>query len=233
MRQVALRRESLADQAAAAILQMIIDGGKVPGDYLPSTGELAERFGVSRTVIREALADLAGRGLVARSQGRESVVASPGARQLHELLTFHVHRQSMPVTALVEFRRCVEVECAGLAAARATAEQHQRLRRAIDSAADPAAAGSPVEQEHAFHRQVAVASHNPLFVLLLDAVGELLATIGMTPAQRLGCGGHSVEQIRSEHSAILTAIERGAVADASAAMRSHLAGGDAGTTPIS
>jgi GntR family transcriptional repressor for pyruvate dehydrogenase complex len=224
LRQVALRRESLADQAAAAIQQMIVEGGLAPGDYLPSTGELAERFGVSRTVVREALAELAGRGMIARSQGRESVVANPGVRQLRDLLGFHVRRESIPAVAFADVRRGIEVESAQLAAVRATVEQRQRLRTAMEAAAT---GGGPYRDgDQAFHRAVAVASHNPLFVLLLDAVAELSTDTAAGQGPGLRCGGRHADRVRAEHGAILEAIERGAAEEAAAAMRRHL------TSPI-
>ena len=68
---VTLSRRSLADQVADALIDLILKEGLQEGDSLPSTAELSERFGVSRTVVREALAALAGRGILSRSQGRE------------------------------------------------------------------------------------------------------------------------------------------------------------------
>jgi DNA-binding transcriptional regulator YhcF (GntR family) len=97
-----LSRRSLADQVADALAQYILEEGLQEGDSLPSTAELAERFDVSRTVVREALADLAGRGVLTRSQGRESIVATPGSSELTSLLQFRLRRSDMATDDIFE-----------------------------------------------------------------------------------------------------------------------------------
>lgn len=217
-----LKRESLADQAAAAILQMIFDDGLTAGDYLPSTNELAERFGVSRTVVREALADLAGRGIIARSQGRESVVAAPGPQQLQELLSFHVGRQNIDMVSLMEFRQPIEVAAASLAAVRATPEDRERIQAALQRQSATLPEAEFHEADYAFHREIAVASHNPLFVLVFDAVGELLRIGRQRSYKGRKRRGNSIEEAVAEHQAILAAILDGSPDEAAAAMTAHL-----------
>src|SRR4051812_40637361 len=90
-----LSRRSLAEQVTDSLIDYILEQGLSEGDSLPSSAELSERYGVSRTVIREALAALGGRGVLTRSQGRESVVAMPGASDLVNLLAFRIHREDV------------------------------------------------------------------------------------------------------------------------------------------
>src|SRR3954447_10015225 len=90
-----LSRRSLAEQVTDSLIEYILAEGLTEGDSLPSSAELSERYGVSRTVIREALAALGGRGVLTRSQGRESVVATPGASDLVKLLQFRVSRRDV------------------------------------------------------------------------------------------------------------------------------------------
>src|SRR5688572_18594724 len=90
LRERLVPRATLADQVADLLVDHILESGLQPGDALPPTAELVAHLGVSRTVVREAIAELAGRGVLMKGQGRESIVASPGARKLHELLSFTV-----------------------------------------------------------------------------------------------------------------------------------------------
>src|SRR5437868_2700937 len=79
---------TLASRVADSLVAFILEEGLKEGNPLPATADLAERYGVSRTVVREAIADLAGRGILVRSQGKESIVAMPGHPQLHGLFQF-------------------------------------------------------------------------------------------------------------------------------------------------
>lgn len=217
-----LKRESLAEKATAAILSLIADGNLDTGDELPSTAELAQRFGVSRTVVREALAELAGRGIISRSQGRESVVTAPGAREIRQVLNFHVGSEQVGIDSLLEFRRGLEGESVVLAAQRADADDLARMRATIEKQAS-----SPTQEEfqatdYEFHREIALASRNPLFILVLDAVGLLLEEgQKLSYAGRTG-RGHTLDEAVSEHWRIFEAIERHSATDASAAMTAHL-----------
>ena len=88
-----VKRESLADQVAEAIMALVVEQKLRPGDALPSSAQLAEQFGVSRTVVREATADLAGRGFVQRAQGREAVLSMPGQSRVAGDLGFPAQPQ--------------------------------------------------------------------------------------------------------------------------------------------
>lgn len=217
-----LRRQSLADQVADAILSMILDEDLRAGDSLPSTGELAERFSVSRTVIREALADLAGRGIIERSQGRESVVSTPGHEQLQELLRFRLRRDNVDPGALMELRQSVEVQAARLAAERRTDEQLDALRQAWEQLAAAKTEADFHEADITFHRALAVASGNPLMVLVLDSMVDL-----MRGARRRSFRGRKkrdigLDGVVADHEAVLTAVAGSDPNAAAEAMARHL-----------
>lgn len=217
-----LRRQSLADQVADAILAMILDEDLRAGDSLPSTGELAERFSVSRTVIREALADLAGRGIIERSQGRESVVSTPGHEQLQELLRFRVQRDNVDPAALMELRQSIEVQAARLAAVRRTDEQLDALRAAWERLAVAKSETDFHDADIAFHRALAVASGNPLMVLVLDSMVDL-----MRGARRRSFRGRKkrdigLDGVVADHEAVLAAVTGADPDAAEEAMTRHL-----------
>lgn len=219
---VVVKRQSLADQVADALLSMILERGLAAGDTLPSTGELAERFAVSRTVVREALADLAGRGIIERSQGRESVVSTPGHEHLEQLLGFRIRRDRIEAEALIEFRQSIEVLSARLAAERRTDETLEQLKGALDRLAEARTDQDFHEADIAFHRALAVASQNPLIVLVLDALAGLMRDLRRRYFRGHKKRGRTPEEIVREHRAVYDAVAKGSSDAAAQAMTKHL-----------
>lgn len=221
-----LRRQSLADQVADALLSMIVDGRLLVGDPLPPTADLADRFAVSRTVVREALADLAGRGIIERSQGREAVVSSPGPTQLQELLSFRLRREGVGPTALTEFRQAVELLSVAKAAERVRAGSVEVAEEVGDALAAMVDAKGEVafhDADIAFHRTVAEASGNVLVQLVLDAVVGVMRELRPQYFRGHAKRGRSLAVIVSEHRRIAEAIQAGDASAAQTAMTEHLA----------
>lgn len=185
------------------ILEAIDTGLYGPGDRLVES-ELAERFGVSRTPIREALQRLETQSLLARD-GRSLIVASLDHNQLSEL---YVVRSELEGLA------------ARLAARHATAEEVRVLRAMI--ADDRARLDDPValaRSNRRFHRQVHLASHNRYLVQQLDLVYRSMALMASTSlAMEGGRAGAALD----EHAAIVDAIEAGDGEAAYAALKAHI-----------
>jgi len=180
-----------------------IDGGELPGGARLIETELAERFGVSRTPVREALKRLEAQG-VAAAQGRRLVVASLDHDQLGELY---------------EVRGVVEGLAARLAARHAAPEEIAVLRGMVE--ADRALAGRPGELARAnkrFHRQLHRASHNRYLDQMLQGMRRSLALLSTTSLSAPGRGAESV----AEHDAIIRAIEARDEDAAEAAARRHI-----------
>lgn len=217
-----LVRKSLADQVAGALIELILDRGLQEGDALPSTLELAEEFGVSRTVVREALADLAGRGVLSRSQGRESVVATPGPDELHGLLSFRVRRDDLDPMDIQEFREGLEVQTTRLAAERRSDEHltelHARLKALASAKTDRAFHDADV----GFHRALAVASGNSLLLLLIDSLEPLLRESRAQATAGRRASGESFEPVVEAHREILRRVEASDADGAAKAMAAHL-----------
>lgn len=123
-----MRRQSLADLAVDSLLSLIERRALQAGDALPSTADLAESMDVSRNVVREAIAELAGQGLLQRRQGRETIVALQDARQIERLLRLRFAVKGADYESLVEYRALLEVGSARLAAHRLTDESADALR---------------------------------------------------------------------------------------------------------
>lgn len=224
---------SLAQRVVAGLKHKILSGDLPPGHKLPSETELVDEFGVSRTVVREAVTRLRAEGLVETFQGRGSFVLSvpaptPFAVESAAIRTHH------DVLDMIDFRLGIETEAAALAAARLDALG----RTAIQSALEAFSAAAPedaVEADFRFHRTVAAASGNRFYVDLLDSLGPMMI---MLPRMRLGDSysltdiAH-VDRVRREHDNIAAAVLSGDADVARAAMRVHLGNSrrrlDAGT----
>lgn len=174
-----VRETRLSDKVASRILEVIVDSSLSPGDALPSERVLGEQFGVSRTVVREALRSLAGKGVVEMAQGRVLRVARVEPSAVRESMRLFLQgRPSLDYARVHEVRALLETEVAGLAAERAQDADMDRLDADCEQLAavlddSEAAASADIE----FHRTLARGTRNELFLVVLDALTEPLAEI--------------------------------------------------------
>ena len=218
-----LTRRSLADQVADALVQLILDDNLQEGAPLPPTAELSERFGVSRTVVREALATLTGQGILTRSQGRESMVATPGLPDLSRLLQFRIRHDSVGPREILQCRMALEVTAASAAAQHRTDDDVATLRQRLDELANARNDRAYHQADIALHQAVAQASHNALLVLMLDALVDFLHEVRVQATKRRRAHGFSMDAVVEEHRLIVDAVASGNAAKAEASMRAHLA----------
>ena len=221
-RATALSRRSLADQVADAIVDLILEDGLGEGSPLPATADLSERFQVSRTVTREALATLTGQGILTRSQGRESVVATPGIDTLSRLLQFRVRNQGVSASEVLEFRLGLEVMAAGAAARRRTDADIAEMRALLDKLSSAKADKAYHQADIALHQAIAQASGNTLVVLILESLVDLLHEVRVKATSSRRSHGESLDAVVEEHRRIVDAIAKGNATQAENAMREHL-----------
>jgi GntR family transcriptional repressor for pyruvate dehydrogenase complex len=215
-----VREPRLADKVAGMMLETILARGLRPGNRLPSERELGEQFGVSRTVIREAVRSLAAKGVIeVRSGSGLRVAAVDAANVTESMRLFLRHSSDLDYPKVHEVRTILEVEIARLAAERATdgdiallTEVCERMEAAIDDV--EAAALLDVE----FHRAIARSTHNELFLVLLDAIGDALLEIRRENLT-VGSGAETV----ALHRRVLERIAAHDPEGARAAMKEHLA----------
>ncbi len=196
--------ESRPPQADAysMVLAAIDEGVYKPGDRLVES-ELAERFGVSRTPIREALQRLETQSLLTRD-GRSLIVASLDHNQLAELYVVRAELEGL---------------AARLAARHATIEEVRVLRDMVE--ADRALVADPKALSRAnrrFHKQIHLASHNRFLVQQLDLVHRSMALLASTSLAAEGRGAATLD----EHAAIVEAIARGDGEAAAQALKEHI-----------
>ncbi|WP_439136910.1 FadR/GntR family transcriptional regulator [Roseicyclus sp.] len=217
------RNTQLSTRIAAHLLAQIEADGLVAGSRLPTEAQLSRDFGVSRTVIREAIAQLRNEGLVHTRQGAGAFVADPSARPIRLDKAQDMDRHAF--AHLYQLRAPLEIEAAGLAAQHRRAVDMTRLTAsmALFEASDLTADAS-VTADLEFHRVLAEATQNPYFVQFLTVISDRIAHVILTaragvPLDRLH------EQTRREHAAIHDAIAAKDPSAARTAMRAHLVGG--------
>ncbi|WP_437358157.1 FadR/GntR family transcriptional regulator [Inquilinus limosus] len=214
------RREKLAVAVVEALRDRIANGVLPVGAKLPTEQRLIDEFNVSRTVVREAIAELRAKGLVEPRQG-VGVFVTPVAEPAPGLLSGDFTRLS-EVLELLEFRMGVEIEAAGLAALRRSSGQeaeillaHERMIAVVDGG------GSAVDADFALHLAIAAATNNHFYTDVLKYLGQ--RTI---PRSRLGDSAEAttgyLRKVIVEHARIIEAIERQDPDGARLAMRHHL-----------
>lgn len=216
----ALPGASLTDRVTAALLQQVRSGAWPVHSRLPTEPQLVERFGVSRTVIREAVSRLKSEGLVETRQGSGTVVLGPNRGN-----TFRIDAPSgrLEVRSVQEVRCGLESEMAALAAARRTDAQSARIQRALRRIDDAVADGHDgVAEDMAFHAAIAEACNNPLMMSLLDFIGRALHDVIQVTRANEARRADFVQQVEAEHAAIADAIERRDVERARAAALFHM-----------
>ena len=210
------------DQAIEGIRALIASGEFAAGDRLPKENELAARLGVSRGSLREAIRALERVGVVAARQGDGTYLTRLTPALLRDVMSIVMDfTQDESILQLLEIRRVLEPAATGLAAARASEEELDQVRAAMDAmrrARDPEPL---VEADAAFHSAIAHAAGNPALASLLDNLS------GPTIRARVW---HAIEERRAgdeakaEHERILAALEARDPDLARAASAVHVAG---------
>ncbi|WP_420992329.1 FadR/GntR family transcriptional regulator [Cupriavidus sp. 30B13] len=207
---------TLADRITELLASQIRKGTYPVNARLPTEKFMTEEYGVSRTVVREAISRLKSEGLVETRQGSGTVVLDPKTSEAFRLGR-NDENPALGVVRILELRRGIEAEMAALAAERRSEAEMTQIRRAL-KAIDRAVAdgGDGVEEDLAFHMAVSRATGNPHYTELLG-----LLTRALQDAIRLTRGNEAqrtdfAAQVRAEHEAMCAAIQ---ARDADAARR--------------
>jgi GntR family transcriptional repressor for pyruvate dehydrogenase complex len=197
---------NLTERVAGALLEKIDQGAFAPGTRLPSESVLAEEFGVSRTVLREAISRLKHEGVVEGRQG--SGVFVTGQAKVRPLRIEMASVESLESTLqIIELRRAIEAEAASQAALRRTSAQWKEIESALVQIDEDVASGKDgVAADLAFHRTIAQASGNPFIVKTLEFLSQYLESASRVTRANDARRTDYLRQLREEHSAIATAI---------------------------
>lgn len=215
------RESTLASRVAGQIEQLILDGHLKPGDRLPSERQLADQFGVSRTVVREAVRSLAAKNLLHVQAGSGTIVSTPSAESVAQTMSLflRVGQLELDYDKVHEVRRALEIAIAGAAAERRTPadiaamEEILQQARRIRGNRDEFAAN-----DVAFHAALAQATHNELYILLLDSVADIMLQVRQMAFDVPDMPTRAL----AHHADILTEVKAGDADAARDAMRGHL-----------
>ena len=219
---VPTRKRRLADDLYGQLLQQLTGGIYEVGARLPSEGQLAQAFGVSRPIVREALQRLQDDGIVSSRRGSGSFVARLPPNEVTSLGPT-VNLASYMRT--FEVRVCLEPEAARLAARRRTSGSIADISRALRDFEDALSTGVRAsEADFAFHLEIARATMNELFAEQMMALRQIMiGAINITSEiTRLRPHERRVKVLK-EHQDICGAIESGDEDGAYAYMLYHLA----------
>jgi len=219
-------RRALAEHLADELVNDILSGTYPPHAPLPSETELAERTGVSRLTVREAIKALAAKSVVRVEQGRGTFV-NPSDRWsvLDPVLLIARSSQGEDRLALprklIEARRVVEVAVAELAAERRSALDLEHMETALAAMRAAAAANDTatfVAADIAFHQQVLDAAGNTFLASLFDPLSRILQLTRHQTSAHAPVREHAIEH----HQRILDAVRRGTPTTAGRMMRDHM-----------
>ena len=226
MNEVVRRRpRSLAHDVVDTLAGRIRDGSLAPGEKLPTEAAIMEEFGVSRTVVREAISRLQAASLVETRHGVGTFVVGMG-----DAAAFRISPDQLgtlqDVIAVLELRIAVETESAALAAMRRSEDNLRSLRGALAAFISAVEEGrDAVGPDFQFHLEIAKATQNQHFVDLMATLGGMMIprarlepAVPLTPERQA-----YLRRVNAEHENIVEAIGRQDPEAARAAMRTHLA----------
>lgn len=220
------KSRNLTQETTDALRAKIAAGPMMPGDRLPTEKELEIEFGVSRTVIREAVAVLKADGLVEPRRGAGVFILDPALARARGLSSFLPTGLHQPLD-LLELRMSVEVEAAALAASRRSLSQDARIREClVEFGRALETGGSTVDLDVAFHSAIAHGTNNRLFPAFLESLGRnAIPRSTLSADQRKQLIDHDyLERVYGEHLAIADAISAGDAQAAREAMHRHMSG---------
>ncbi|WP_460415660.1 transcriptional regulator GlcC [Pseudomonas sp. microsymbiont 2] len=223
-------RVKVADQVAGRVERLIVDGVLKVGQALPSERRLVDKLGCSRSALREGLRILRGRGIIDTEQGRGSFVADLSGQADASPLMHLFRSQPRTLFDLLEVRAMLEGESARLAAVRATEVDRLLIRRRYEdmlAAHDgrvPVDAREHARRDHAFHRAISEASHNPVLVHTLQSLSDLTLSSVFASVNNLYCRPVQKRQIDRQHARLYQAVMEQLPEQAQRAARDHIHG---------
>lgn len=218
-----VRPPRLADMLSLSMQRWVREGRLAPGDQLPTEKQLADRFGVSRAVVREAIARLKADGYVETRQGRGAFVATQAGLTQFRIDDPGAGDGPVSLREVFELRHVFETGIAEMAALRHTRadleamrEPLERMNRALAEQREASA------DDDAFHRAIAAATHNPLVARFMEFVGAQIQASRLPTWNVEGHASGRARAAQEEHLAMFSAIAAGDADQARRAASSHL-----------
>ncbi|TZF83575.1 FadR family transcriptional regulator [Pedobacter sp. BS3] len=216
----AIQVESTVDKIISQLKQLIVSGQLKPGDRLPAERVLAEKFGVGRSYVREAILRLEFYGLLRTSPQSGTYVSGLSIKVLDNLITDIIKFNKDDFNALIEARYYLELDSVKLAAERRTDEDLKIIETALTDYENKINEGLPaVEEDMLFHMQIAKATKNTIiesmiFILIPDLIRNIV--------ESKICGDGRGQRAIPEHRNIFEALVNKDIDAAENAMAGHL-----------
>jgi GntR family transcriptional repressor for pyruvate dehydrogenase complex len=214
-----VRKVRRYEQVAEQIRRLIGSGALKPGDLLPPERELAEKLGVGRSSVRDAVRTLEVMGILEPQQGHGTVVRDLSADALVVPLASVLQHKRVLVTELLDVRRMIEPGLAARAAKNATADEVRYMAAVLERHEAKLRLGEEaVDEDSEFHYAIALAARNAVVLRVLDVLMDLLRESRSRSLQVPGRPKRSFDG----HRRILRAIQKRDAKAAEAAVHQHL-----------
>lgn len=218
-----VKTKKVYEEIIEQIKELIVAGQLQPGDKLLSERELAEKLKVSRASVREAFSAMEKMGLITIRPGEGSFIRQLSYEGLLAPLSFLLQVDIDDIMHLLEVRKILETETAGLAAQRANQDDVAALYEALHAMQQDVAAGEIGDAaDAAFHFAVVKATHNPILSRVMGAISDVMANTFKTSRQRLYLVEDMPQFLYEAHRGICEAIAAGSVKLARRRMHEHI-----------
>lgn len=213
-----IKPQSKADLVVDLITNSIINGELADGERLPPENRLCEIFGVSRSILREAVRVLSSKGLVEVRQGHGSYARLPRVHVPEEAVRHYLLTNPFSLRQLLEIRSPIEMEAARLAAERRAEKHLSALRKTLQSMKNAKnGVEAYADADETFHKSIIEASGNPLFGIMIRSImGNLHLS------RQLAIRHFGIAPVIREHEDIYEAIRDRQTADAARTMKRHM-----------
>lgn len=215
-----INKQNVSDMVYQRLEQCILEKQWLPGEKIPGENALAQQMGVSRVTVRSALQRLSSMGLIEARQGDGTYVKKQEEGETLQLLRPYLLQTRPDVKYFLEYRLAIEPEIAAMAAERVTPQKLELICRSLSHYLDAVKDGNPEAirfYDFQLHYAIAVASENPLIILIYDICKELYSSNLSQIVTDVG-----TEAGTQYHRKIVDAISLGNSADARTYMRKHL-----------
>jgi GntR family transcriptional repressor for pyruvate dehydrogenase complex len=216
-----IARGTLADQVTERLLEYIEGQHLKPGDLLPSESSLATSFGVSRPVVREALKNLEGKGVIEIVNGKGALVRPIDSDPLRMFFQRAMQMERSTMLELMEIRKGLEVQAVMLAAQRRDETDLRAIRQVVQAMREHMQEVDPYTRlDVDFHLRIATASHNTMMVYLIDSIRDALRSTVAAGLQSRGRDLH-IEAVQRTHELLVDTLEKGDVEESMRVMTQH------------
>ncbi|NLX84948.1 MAG: FadR family transcriptional regulator [Synergistaceae bacterium] len=218
-----LKTERLSSQISKLILSEVQSGQLLPGDKLPAETVLAQKYGVSRTILREAIASLKNDDILESKQGRGIIVKNPSQRLAFRFSDVFETISVDDINYFYEMRALLESEAAGLAAVRHTKEDVASIKATFEEMEDAVRNSSPGDEAHfKYNESITKASHNPVLIEFLAFLQNKLHSLASELRIKTMMSPERAEIVLSEHRHVVESIFSGDPQKAKNAVINHL-----------